>query len=339
VEWFRRLAGPVASGIAAARTVQPGTQIAARPFVAVAGIEIEPDGIDEHARDQRDPAVRDVQARVGVGAGSADVNVNRNRYTPQGYGGADLDGPSDKTVWVVKFETLAGAPIALLLNYAVHSVVAGPDNALITGDLSGATERFIERNFQDKVVALWTMGAAGDQNPKYNMSVSGQGKVDDPALNATRAYEAMDTQGAIIGAEAIQTANRITRMTSRARIEAGERVFACPTGPAPAAAAAGAASPPPRPPAMDIRLGLITLNQIAITGVSGEVFTKIYWRLRKESPLTNTLMVTIANDRIGYIADDAAYDGPYRRPELARGCAEDGIVNGLLDMIGEQLAR
>jgi hypothetical protein len=277
-------------------------------------------------------------ARVGVGTGSADINVNRNRFTGKGYGGPDVDGPSDKTVWVVKLESLAAEPIALLMNYAVHSIVAGPDNALITGDLAGATERFVERHFQDKVVALWTMGSAGDQNPKYNMSVAEQGRAEDPAMNKAPAYEAMDAEGAVIGAEVIQTASRIRRMTPTARIEAAERVFSCATPPpAPPSGAPGAnATPaPPKPAAMDIRLGLIKINQIAITGVSGEVFTKIYWRLRKESPLASTIMVTIANDRIGYIADDAEYDGPYRRPELARGCAEDGIVNGLVDMISE----
>jgi hypothetical protein len=150
----------------------------------------------------------------------------------------------------------------------------------------------------------------------------------------------MDAQGAVIGTEVLQTESRIKRMTAGARLDAAERVFPCatpPPTPAPANANANPnASPvPPKPAAMDIHLGLIKINQIAITGVSGEVFTRIYWRLRRESPLTNTMMVTIANDRIGYIADDAEYDGPYRRPDLARGCAEDGIVNGLVDMISE----
>jgi Neutral/alkaline non-lysosomal ceramidase, N-terminal len=279
-------------------------------------------------------------ARVGVGAGYADINVNRNRYNGKGYGGADVDGPSDKTVWVVKFENLSGEPIALLMNYAVHSVVAGPQNALVTGDLAGATERFVEKQLQDKVVALFTMGAAGDQNPKFSTSLwtmgsAGEQGKKDPAMSAP-AYEAMDTLGAILGAEVIQTANRIARMTPNARIEAEERVFSCATPPptTPAGAASTNAMPAaPKPATMDIRLGLIKINQIALTGVSGEVFTKIYWRLRKESPLTNTIMATIANDRIGYIADDAEYGGPYSRPDLARGCAEDGIVNGLVDMI------
>jgi hypothetical protein len=60
--------------------------------------------------------------------------------------------------------------------------------------------------------------------------------------------------------------------------------------------------------AMDVRLQLIRINQIAITGVSGEVFTGIYRHLKRESPFTNTMMATIANDRIGYIPDDASYD-------------------------------
>lgn len=276
-------------------------------------------------------------ARVGVGAGSTDINVNRNLYTPKGFGGADVAGPSDKTVWVVKFENLSGEPIALLMNYAVHSVVGGPNNALVTGDLAGAAERFVEKQLQDKVVALFTMGSAGDQNPKFSTSLWNAGSVADPGkakdpMNAP-AYAAMDTLGAVLGAEVIQTANRITRLTPTARIEAEERVFSCATPPPAPSADPNVPPSPPRPATMEIRLGLIKINQIAITGVSGEVFTKIYWRLRKESPLTNTIMATIANDRIGYIADDAEYGGPYSRPDLARGCAEDGIVNGLVDMI------
>ena len=244
-------------------------------------------------------------------------------------------------MWVVKFESLAGEPIALLMNYAVHSTVAGPDNTLITGDLAGAVERFVEKHYQDKAVALFTMGPAGDQNPKYNMSTPAQGKDKDPAINKSLAYAAMDALGTVIGAEVIQTGNRITRMASTARIAAAERTFSCTTqvpaaGPG-APSTPNAAPAPPPPAAMEIRLGLIMVNQIALTAVSGEVFTKIYSRLKKESPLTNTIMATIANDRIGYIAEDSAIDVVYRRAAIVRGCAEDGIVNGLVDMIGEHL--
>ena len=84
-------------------------------------------------------------ARVGIGTGAADVNTNRDEFTTQGWKlGTNPDGPSDKTVWVVKFETMAGEPIAILINFAVHAVVLGPDNRLVTGDVAGAAERYVE---------------------------------------------------------------------------------------------------------------------------------------------------------------------------------------------------
>jgi neutral ceramidase len=292
-------------------------------------------------------------ARVGIGTGRADINVYRLAYKPDGsWGGADPDGPSEKTVWVVKFESLSGEPIALLMNYAVHSVVAGPDNALVTGDLAGAVERFVERQYQDKVVALWTMGPAGDQNPKYNMSVPGDGRDKNPEKNKAAAYQAMEAMGQILGVEVLQTANRIHRMAPVARIDAAERVVSCPVKP-PSPPPSGAPSGPPaggmfgplkgpvpeptKPlTAMDLDLQLIRVNQIAVTGVSGEVFTNIYWHLKKDSPFSNTILVTMANDRIGYIPDDADYDR-VRNASLVRGCAETAIVDNLVEMMNASI--
>jgi hypothetical protein len=88
--------------------------------------------------------------------------------------------------------------------------------------------------------------------------------------------------------------------------------------------------------AMDLDLQLIRVNQVAVTGVSGEVFTNIYRRLKKESPFTNTIMVTIANDRIGYIPDDATYER-IRNASLVRGCAESAIVDNLVEMMNASL--
>jgi len=59
-------------------------------------------------------------------------------------------------------------------------------------------------------------------------------------------------------------------------------------------------------------------------------------RLRKESPFKNTIMVTHANGSSGYIPDDAAYDQisyEITTTRLKRGCAENAIVNGLLNMM------
>jgi neutral ceramidase len=321
--------------------ITPGTSSAqGRPYSPPAYMQF----LDDAIRQATKKAQAALQpARIGVGSGESDINVNRAGFDGKRWGAIDPDGPSDKTVWVVKFETPSGDPIALLINYAVHSVVAGPGNSLITGDLAGAAERFVERNFDDKVVALWTMGPAGDQNPKINMSVTSQGVNKDPVRNRAEAYEVMDAEGLIVGAEVIQTASRIQRVTSAARIKAGESIFSCaatPDKPRPAGANAAMTNPNfkeniPRPATMNIHLNLIQIDQIAITGVSGEVYTRIYWRLKKESPLADMFMVTMSNDRIGYIGDDAAYDGPIGNPAVLRGCAEDGIVNGLVNLMSQ----
>jgi neutral ceramidase len=271
-------------------------------------------------------------ARLGIGTGKADVNTNRDEYTTEGWKvGVNPEGPSEKTVWVVKFETTSGEPIAILMNYAVHSVVLGAENRLVTGDLAGAAERFVEQYYQDKVVALWTLGPAGDQNPRYVSwdTASIGDREREPG------YSLMDALGQILGEEVLQVAGRIEQMTAEARIEANERVVSCP------------ARIPTRDTQCDdlkfqpvdslnIHLGLVLINHFALTSVSGEVVTRIYRHLKKVSPFVNTILITLANDRVGYIVDDASYDIPTfesTNTPLKRGHAEAAIVNGLLEMM------
>jgi len=110
-----------------------------------------------------------VPARVGYGTGQSYINVNRQIIDPKTgrwWEGPNREGPSDKTVAVVKFETMSGEPIAVYYNYAVHGVITGQLDQ-VSGDIPGATSRYIEESFDDPVVAVWSNGAAGDQNPIY----------------------------------------------------------------------------------------------------------------------------------------------------------------------------
>ncbi len=108
-------------------------------------------------------------ARVGYGTGVSFINVNRNIIDPKTrrwWEGPNYEGPSDKTVAVIKFENLNGEPIAVYYNYAMHAVAAGQLD-MVSGDAPGTTSKYIEDSYDDKVVALWSSGAAGDQNPIY----------------------------------------------------------------------------------------------------------------------------------------------------------------------------
>jgi neutral ceramidase len=145
----------------------------------------------------------------------------------------------------------------------------------------------------------------------------------------------MDALGLLLGEEVVRVASRIERMSSGVRIEADEKVVSCP------------ARIPPRDQGRDgieveqvdslnIRLGLILIDCIALTWVSGEVVTRIYWHLQQESPFSNTIMITMANDRVGYIVDDAGYHTPTFESTASPfqpGHAESAIVNGLVEMM------
>lgn len=270
-------------------------------------------------------------ARVGIGTGTADVNTNRDVLTKEGWMlGVNPDGPSDKRVWVVKFETMSGKPLAFLMNYAVHSVVLGPENRLVTGDLAGAAERCVEQFYGDQVVALWTNGPAGDQDPKYmdRRKVITQGDMDD-------GYLMMESQGRIVGEEVLRVAGQIETMASDVRVESQAKVVSCP-----ARIRSGDSWQDmmnvQHVDFLDLYLELILIDQIAIAAVSGEVVTNLFQLIKKGSPFMNTFMITLANDRIGYLVDEAAYDLPTfeaRGTPLQRGCAESFVVNGLLDMM------
>src|SRR5262245_24553761 len=91
-------------------------------------------------------------ATIGIGTGRAYVNINRREYSPDTgwWLGYNPEGPSDKTVTVVRFDALSGKPIAVLINYPVHAVVMGPENYQISGDLAGATSRYVENYYRGK---------------------------------------------------------------------------------------------------------------------------------------------------------------------------------------------
>jgi hypothetical protein len=80
------------------------------------------------------------------------------------------------------------------------------------------------------------------------------------------------------------------------------------------------------------------VSHIALTGVSGEVLTMIGQRLKKESPFAHTIMVTHCNGSSGYLPDDAAYQEisyEITTSRVKKGCAENAIVNGLVEMMDQ----
>lgn len=75
-----------------------------------------------------------------------------------------LGQPLDPDVVVLKLASPAGAPIALLWNYAIHGTMLGPRNLQYSGDVMGLASRELERRLG--VPALFVNGAVGDVSPR-----------------------------------------------------------------------------------------------------------------------------------------------------------------------------
>lgn len=306
-------------------------------------------------------------ARVGYGTGLSYINVNRNiidSKTRRWWEGPNYEGPSDKTVAVIKFEALNGDPIAVFYNYAMHAVAVGQLD-LVSGDAPGTTSKYIEDSYDDKIVALWSSGAAGDQNPIYfqqtydlrdirikdyakrgqdisnSMPPGGQGlDRKDPQVQKlmNQQKQMILSMGQFLGEEVMHTMRGMDRMDTSLRIDGKSKMVSCPGRERLNQGRAGYAGEYKEAGPVDIRLSLLQLGDIMIGGVNAEVFNPIAARLKKESPYARTMMATLTNGaaRSGYIPHDAGF-GMYTfevlSSRLQPGCAETAIVNGILDLM------
>ena len=293
-------------------------------------------------------AVRKAKANLQPGKmilaqGHADLNVNRDEFVGDRWKtGRNPTRPSDKTVWVLRFDTAAGEPIAYYVNYGVHALTLGPDNTLLTGDFPGATSRFIESYYNDKVVAVWTSGPAGDQN-----LIASSWDLDDKLTHKVRepgeaGFQLAESMGRILGEIAIEAADKSKDISTTATIWSKSKDTVCPGQRMDRDAYAKGEVKFLDADPQTVHMDLLMINNVALAGVAAEVVTNIYSHLKKDSPLSNTILVSLTNGRLTYMPDDAAYDAPIfevRSSSLKRGCGEGAIVNGFTSMMKEHLSQ
>ena len=306
-------------------------------------------------------------ARVGYGTGESYINVNRQIIHPsthRWWEGPNREGPSDKTVAVLKFEAMTGEPIAVYYNYAVHAVITGQLDQ-VSADIPGAASTYIEDSFDNRVVAVWSSGAAGDQNPIYYqqtydlrdirtkdyasrgvdisnaMPPGGEG-LDRSNPTVARLMKQQRqmvlSMGQFLGEEVLHVMRGIERTETAAPLQGSFTTISCPGRERTNQGRAGFEGTYKDGPPVDIRLGLLRLGNVMIGAVNAEVFNPIAIRLKQESPYKATMMATLTNGaaRSGYIPDDESF-GKYTfevlSSRLKPGCAESAIVNGILGLI------
>jgi len=89
---------------------------------------------------------------------------------------------------------------------------------------------------------------------------------------------------------------------------------------------------------VDLRLGMLGVGDIALTSIDSEIYNMFAQNLKKASPMTNTVMVTISNGRgkAGYIVTDADYGKSTFQAlgnRLQPGHADQEIVKTLVGLV------
>ena len=312
-------------------------------------------------------------ARIAWGTGRAYINVNRTMVDPQTgrwREGPNYEGPSDKTVAVVAFTTPDGEAIAVYYNYAVHGVIAGQLDE-VSGDIPGASSRYIEEALGGDAVAVWSLGAAGDQNPVYfqqtydlrririedyarrgedisNTMLPGGMGLDrsnpEVAKLMDQQRQMLLSMGQMLGEEVLHVLRAgLERPLGATSIKGRQTSITCPgrrrtdTGREGAPGTYEAGDP------VQILLSALSIGDIQFGGVNAEIFNPIAQRYKAESPYKRTMMVTLANGTAnsGYVPHDAAFGFhtfEVLSSRLQPGCAEGAIVNGLLDLMAQSSA-
>lgn len=326
-------------------------------------------GLIEAAKEAKD---RMQPARIGFGTGRLYLNVNRDAIDNQTRLWAqepNFEYPSDKTLAVIKFESLAGKMIAVYMNYAMHANSLFLEG-MISGDVPGEAERYIERTYGDGAVALWTSGAAGDQNPIYlrpnqvianariravmneehvdlgtaimHAMFTGNEAADKIALDPVALEQSLDlvkAEGQLTAEETMRVMSSMQVMNSEAKIEGSEQIITCParrrldTG---REGAPGKYEDAPDP--VRIKIGALRIGDVVLGNANAELYNMIGQRVKAGSKFKDTVMVTLTNGMAnsGYVPTDDAF-GRYTFQVLGSalkpGCAEKSIVDGIDKMI------
>ena len=239
-------------------------------------------------------------ARIAAGSGEIYLGHNRRKV------GADNNvtmfwrnsdklptSPIDPTVGVIRVDDQSGKARAIIVNYACHAVVLGPDNQMISADYPGYLARKVERESPGAML-LFMQGGAGDINPYLDKQPVDQ-----------NGFGEAEKMGNALAAEALKVAQKLNPQPNpnsslRAAAEALEFHDRWDK-------------------TKKVRTGLTTLlinNDIAIATIPGEPFVDLQIALRDKSEIRNTFLFgytySVGGEWAGYIPTiRAAAEGGY----------------------------
>jgi hypothetical protein len=243
--------------------------------------------------------------RIGFGSGASPVGANRREIEFDAAGnpkvrlGRNPSVLTDREVQVVKLVPAdTEAPLALLFDYATHSTSMGPQNYLVSGDVHGLAEQFVEQYLGRGVIAPAFAGASGDIDPWYRVRPefkTTNGWIPEPVL-----------LGTMLGEEVVTVADAVHQYQASGAINTRFATLELPAKPK-----GQTVSTNGLPPAL-LNLSVGRVGDIAFVGLGGEVFSEVGRAIKAASPFAHTVVLTHCNGAAGYLPVQRAYlEGGY----------------------------
>jgi hypothetical protein len=236
-----------------------------------------------------------VTARVG--RAEARLGHNRRVVDASGRGSNEWLDPDaihtgyfNPAIRFVVFEDAeSGAVRAVISSYGCHPVVAGPGNTKVTADYPGYVVRALE-SATGAEIAIHATGTAGNVNPRECL-------FPDP--------DAAEPMGKAI-ADEILAALPYAKPVAASPIRVAQTPLELLLTPEAAERRAERAMEGPKGLYAATEVQALRLGEMAFVSAPGELFTEIGTAMENVSPFGNTIVVSCANDIMGYLCTDAA---------------------------------
>jgi hypothetical protein len=249
----------------------------------------------------REALGRATPARIGFGSGASPVGINRRQVAVDKAGkrqirlGRNPDTLTDREVQVLKVARVEnGEPAAILFAYGTHSTSLGGKNLIVSGDVHGLAEQFVEKHLGGGVVAPAFAGASGNVDPWCRVLPefkTANGWIPEPVL-----------LGTLLGEEVVDVSNAIRDLAAKGPVATAMKTVDLPRKTLDEAQKKATRILS----AFNVTVGRV--GDVAFVGLGGEVFNEIGKAIKAASPFPHTIVMTHCNGAGGYVPTKQSYD-------------------------------
>ncbi|MBN2582489.1 MAG: neutral/alkaline non-lysosomal ceramidase N-terminal domain-containing protein [Planctomycetes bacterium] len=223
-------------------------------------------------------------------------------------------GYFDPTVMVLAVRREDDRRDAMLVNYGCHPVTLGPRSLAISSDYPGYLKDALESE-RPGLTVMFALAGGGNINPRHCIQVGAEHPKQMGEALAGIVRGAVAKLKPLPGGPVVSSRQPWSFTSCREWPEA---------------------SPRKKGRRLETEIQALRAGDLAVVSLPGELFSQYAAMLRKTSPVSATVVVSLANDSTGYLPVDEAL--PQGGHEVVHRSAAEGIEQSLMATAGKAFA-